>query len=167
MGQYHIVVNIDKQEYLHAHRMGDGLKMLEFGCSGNGVMTGLTILLACSHDRGGGDLHVDVSNPVHKAAFDAAAGRWAGDRIIIVGDYTEKGDPGTEHFPEEAWAKREDGYNGNPYSYVQKHYTDVSAIAMKAMMLDNYIRRDLITGYGAEERVPMAKELGFEIPVET
>jgi hypothetical protein len=64
MGQYHLVVNLDRKEFIHPHRFGDGLKLLEFGCSADGTLTGLAILLACSNGRGGGDLHLaEWSNP--------------------------------------------------------------------------------------------------------
>lgn len=77
MGQYHYVVNLDKEEYLHPHAFGDGLKLLEFGASGCGTMTALALLLARDNGPGGGDMHSD----------DPLIGRWAGDRVIIVGDY--------------------------------------------------------------------------------
>lgn len=89
MGQYHEVVNLDKHEKLHPHALGDGLKLMEFGCSGDGTMTALAILLAGSCKggaRGGGDFeHVHPMSSV-------LAGRWAGDRIAIIGDYAEDGD---------------------------------------------------------------------------
>ncbi len=84
MGQYHKVVNLDKREFLHPHKFDDGLKLLEFGCSSDGTMTALAILLAASCKggaRGGGD--VDAPK---------VAGRWAGDRIAIIGDYAEADD---------------------------------------------------------------------------
>ena len=29
MGQYHVLYNTDKKEYVHAHRIANGLKLLE------------------------------------------------------------------------------------------------------------------------------------------
>lgn len=81
MGQYYYVVNLDKKEYLHPHRMGDGLKLMEFGSSGDGTMMGLAILLADGNGQGGGDLR--SQHPI--------VGSWAGDRIVIAGDYAESG----------------------------------------------------------------------------
>lgn len=87
MGQYHLVVNLDKRQFIHPHQLGDGLKLLEFGCSGEGgVMTALAVLLACSSrqgGRGGGDFTTDREQIV---------GSWAGDRIAIIGDYAEPDD---------------------------------------------------------------------------
>lgn len=86
MGQYHYVVNLDKKQYLHPHRFGDGLKLMEFGDSRGGTMTALAILLAeqsAGGGRGGGDMRHDAEGLV---------GAWSGDRIAIVGDYAERGD---------------------------------------------------------------------------
>lgn len=77
MGQYHKVVNLDKKQYLHPRVFNDGLKLCEFGASSGGTMFGLALLLARDNGKGGGDFHID--NPL--------VGSWAGDRIIIVGDY--------------------------------------------------------------------------------
>ena len=79
MGQYYKVVNLDKKEWLHPHKFNDGMKLLEFGCSADGTMTGLAILLAEGNGRGGGDLYSE--NPI--------IGSWSRDRIAIVGDYAD------------------------------------------------------------------------------
>ena len=84
MGQYHKVVNLDKQEYLTPWRFVDGAKLMEFGASSMGTMTALAVLLSDSPDRGGGDLHTRDREWY---------GRWAGDRIIVAGDYAD-GDEG-------------------------------------------------------------------------
>jgi hypothetical protein len=83
MGQYWKICNLDKKEYLHPHRFGDGLKFCEFGYSGSGTMTGLAILLAApeSMGTGGGDLH--NRSPEY-------LGRWIGDRVVILGDYYDE-----------------------------------------------------------------------------
>ncbi len=83
MGQYHYVVNLTKKEFLYPHKFGDGLKLLEFGMSANGTMTALAVLLSNSRNRGGGDLCSDD---------EEWYGRWAGDNIVIAGDYAEPGD---------------------------------------------------------------------------
>jgi len=89
VGQYHCVLNLDKHEKLVPHYFGDGLKLMEFGCSGDGTMTALAILLAGSvkgGSRGGGDFGYTGT------MADVLVGRWAGDRIAIVGDYCEDND---------------------------------------------------------------------------
>lgn len=81
MGQYYYIVNADKGEYLHPHKFGDGLKLMEFGNSRAGVLLGLAVLLADGNNRGGGDLRSD----------DPVIGSWAGDRIVVAGDYADGG----------------------------------------------------------------------------
>jgi len=79
MGQYYLVVNLTKREYLNPRKFGDGAKLLEFGSSAVGTMCGLAILLADGNNRGGGDLRSE--NPI--------IGSWAGDKIVIAGDYAD------------------------------------------------------------------------------
>lgn len=82
MGQYYKVVNVTKKQYLSPHAFGSGLKLKEFASDGCSVMTGLAILLANSNGRGGGDLISD----------NEIVGSWAGDKIVIAGDYAGPGD---------------------------------------------------------------------------
>lgn len=91
MGQYWKPVNLDKREFIDPHKLGCGLKLWEqianFG--GPGVGTALTILLAAMPEkRGGGDLQ---SNPF--------IGRWVGDRVALVGDYSEDDDMPSSPIP--------------------------------------------------------------------
>lgn len=76
MGQYHILINVDKKEYVHAHRIDNGLKLMEQCGFEKSTSTALWLLLACSNGRGGGD-----------ARRHPLIGTWAGDRIAVVGDY--------------------------------------------------------------------------------
>jgi len=84
MGQYYRVVNLDKRQYIDPYVFGDGVKLMEFGCSGNGTMTALAVLLASSNGMGGGDLHLG-----EKSKWKAVPGSWAGDRIVVAGDYDD------------------------------------------------------------------------------
>jgi len=83
MGQYHKVYNVDKKEFLNAHNLDNGLKLMEQVGFEKSTATALFMLLANSNGRGGGDARV---HPF--------VGRWAGDRIVIQGDYAEPGDQG-------------------------------------------------------------------------
>lgn len=88
MGQYHRCVNIDRREFIDCHALGDGLKLAEqVGSGEGGVASALLVLLAASNGRGGGDLPDDGA--VEK---DRVVGRWAGQRIAMVGDYAEDDD---------------------------------------------------------------------------
>ena len=79
MGQYYRIVNIDKKEFLHPHKFGDGLKIWEFGFADYGTMAGLTFLLASGHGSG-----------INETESSELIGSWAGDRIVILGDYSEE-----------------------------------------------------------------------------
>ena len=81
MGQYYKIVNIKKKQYITPHTFGDGSKLMEFSMSANGVLAGLAILLADGNGRGGGDLHSE----------NDIVGSWAGDNIVIAGDYADAG----------------------------------------------------------------------------
>lgn len=83
MGQYHEVYNLDKKERIHPHRIDNGLKLYEQVGHIASTSTALFALLANSNGRGGGDF------PKHDLI-----GHWAGDRILVQGDYAEHKDNG-------------------------------------------------------------------------
>ncbi len=76
MGQYWKPVNLDKKEFINAHVLGGGLKLLEH--AEGPVAAALVLLLAPRPGRGGGDF--TSKHPL--------LGHWAGDRIIFAGDYS-------------------------------------------------------------------------------
>lgn len=76
MGQGYLIVNLDKKEYLDPNSFGNGVKLTEFGYQ-PGVMMALAALLADGNGEGGGDLR--SNSPL--------IGSWAGDRIVVAGDY--------------------------------------------------------------------------------
>ena len=81
MGQYHKVMNLDKMEQLDPYPLGLGAKQWEhIGEAGLG--DAMYVLLTASPDRGGGDLD----------EIQGITGRWVGDRVVVVGDYTEDSD---------------------------------------------------------------------------
>lgn len=82
MGQYWIPVNLDKREYIDPHKLATGLKLREQLANSPGTGAALIVLTtAMPERRGGGDFNED---PI--------IGRWAGDRIALVGDYAEDSD---------------------------------------------------------------------------
>lgn len=99
MGQYYVIANITKKEFIDPGIFDEGVKLLEFGSDGRGAMTALAVLLANSNGRGGGDLDLDEEQARESLARGVYPGHWAGDQIVIAGDYAEKTDPG-EHFDE-------------------------------------------------------------------
>lgn len=167
MGQYHMVANLDRKEFLYPHKFGDGLKLLEFGCSANGTLTGLALLLASACKggaRGGGDIHpwrggvgyegreappmerpnFDTWEEYDEALMNHVVGRWAGDRLAIIGDYSEPGDvPG---FTDKDWSEgiteTGDGERMDLYSAMSDEvggWIDISDVVNDAMDLDHYL----------------------------
>lgn len=112
MGQYFKVVNLDKKEYLHPHKFGDGLKLLEFGCSSHSTLTALTLLLRKSNESGGGDIQIE----------NDMIGSWAGDRIVIIGDYDKS----------------------KLYEKCEKEFTDISDKIRDVMIEAGILNREII-----------------------
>ena len=117
MGQYYKLVNITKGQFIEPLSFNDGSKLLEFGSSGDGTMLGLSILLASGNGRGGGDLFSDKQ----------VVGSWAGDQIVIAGDYADEG----LFVPE--------GVNLNLYDYARENYRDISGLVWEALLDNSYI----------------------------
>ena len=87
MGQYHLTYNLDKREIINPHGLGMGIKQAEQIGGEWSVGDFLALLLAGTGEkRGGGDFatsHVDGEQVI---------GRWAGDRVVVIGDYADPGD---------------------------------------------------------------------------
>lgn len=79
MGQYHTLYNLDKKEKVESF---SGFKLLEQIGYPKSTSTALFLLIANSNGRGGGDVE---DHPL--------VGSWAGDRVVVQGDYAEEGDP--------------------------------------------------------------------------
>ena len=113
MGQYWIPVNLDKKEFIHPHKLATGLKLWEQVNNFPGTPCALLILTAAYYEkRGGGDLDLSENWHGRERTFPkynvspapmfseteypkiaaAVHGRWAGDRIAVVGDYAEDSD---------------------------------------------------------------------------
>jgi hypothetical protein len=112
MGQYYLVVNVDKGEFLHPHKLGDGLKLMEFGASGQGTMMALAVLLA----DGGRDGFSD----------DPLVGSWAGNRIVITGDYARPGAFLPADVFDSLVLARDTENMPNLYAYAKEHFADIS-----------------------------------------
>jgi hypothetical protein len=89
MGQYFSLVNLDKREYVCPWCIGHGAKLWEWAANTSGAVA--TILLRKSDEAGGGDYYgySRGNNEGGRIAppLSPIVGRWAGDRIALVGDY--------------------------------------------------------------------------------
>lgn len=115
MGQYFLLMNFDKKEVVNPWDLGGGAKLWEW-CA-NKTAGVIPYLLRRSTGDGGGDVGTALyywsdksrreqvnalPREEHAEAFDKEfdrlkatlqyAGRWADDRIALVGDYDESGD---------------------------------------------------------------------------
>jgi len=115
MGQYYKIVNIKKKQYIKPDTFGDGSKLMEFSMSASGVLAGLAILLADGNGRGGGDLHSE----------NDIVGSWAGDNIVVAGDYADAG-----KFVKEA--------GQNLYEVASNEGEDISVKVLEALFDDKY-----------------------------
>jgi len=135
MGQYWKPVNLDKKEYVMPHKLGSGLKLWEQLANHPGTGAALIILCAAMPEaRGGGDFDLEENwhgpertippynaspGPMPESYPEIARrtiGRWAGDRIALVGDYAEDSDLSEEFKASEIYDQC--GENGT--------YTDIS-----------------------------------------
>ena len=113
MGQYHLVVNLDKQEFLNPWDLNWGAKQKEHTGFAGSAGDAIYLLTMTSPNRGGGDYD----------QYDGVSGRWAGDRVVVLGDYTE---------PHE---DRDLGYKGEGslYRRVMDSYENISATVSFAL----------------------------------
>ncbi len=180
MGQYYGIYNLNKKEYMNPHKFDDGAKLLEFACSQDGILTPLTILLAHGNGRGGGDLNIvshrsklrkseidtnffrfesewENSGEVHWITVPKIVGSWSGDRIVISGDYDDRGvfiEDGRKlthnelkqlenHYTDISHFKSTKGLCLMAYAEYLGFYKDVSEDILKAMMVDSYLRHSI------------------------
>jgi hypothetical protein len=114
MGQYFKACDLDKQEYVCPWCVGGVAKLWEWAANPWGSV--FTMLLRQSSESGGGDYYGPATRDIHLGpdtkdnielvmhevfkgvvmegrpvtpAPDTTVGRWAGDRVALVGDYDE------------------------------------------------------------------------------
>ena len=88
MGQYWKAVNLDKRQFISPWSLGSGAKLWEQLANPGPGQALIILLAAMPTPRGGGDLKAD---PV--------IGSWAGDRVVLVGDYAKDDDFPTSPIP--------------------------------------------------------------------
>lgn len=129
MGQYWILVNLDKQEYINPRGCDDGMKLLELHDTLKATYLALTPIRALavaintgSNGSGGGDLalpyeHVEkpdsmpwklarklgLEKDMTPAPLFDVCGSWSGDRIVTAGDYGDDLDMLPQELHAQAW----------------------------------------------------------------
>ncbi len=124
MGQYYIIANMTKEEYLEPYVFQNGAKLLEFSTSSGGIMTALALLLVDSNGRGGGDFYPNRSLEEKQ---EDLVGSWAGDSIVLTGDYGD------------SIARYQDVNLVNLYDYAQKHFKNISEDIRKVMLSNDFL----------------------------
>ena len=123
MGQYYKIVNLDKREYLDPRGLGDGAKLMEL----SDALVALAVLCASGNGRGGGDCC--SARPI--------VGSWAGDRIVVAGDYGDGGAFFTDE--DRLWAETQYGRDAKDvglYTLAAVCFRDVTAEAAR-MLIDD------------------------------
>lgn len=129
MGQYYIVVNVDKKMYVEPMDLGNGVKLMEWSYGKTATVLALMNLLA---------------------------NEWNGDRVYVVGDYAEADRPEEPCY--KAIKSLEDefgllnGDNGTVYRYALTNFTNVSALVDQE---DHGLR--YIYNHGTKQFIDIAK----------
>jgi len=150
MGQYYIVVNVDKKEYLDPLKFNDGLKLLEITGGHSFTLSALALLLADGNGRGGGDFPCSSSSVPDVNEW---IGRWSGDRIVIAGDYADdckflSAEDISQFYLSHPEAleliKRYRRKGPNLYEVARRTFRDISEHMLAVMLQEHYMRQDLL-----------------------
>ena len=125
MGQYHVIVNLTRKEFIDPSYLEGGLKLVEICSTAFHASAALVLLLAQDNGQGGGDFN---SRTRYMAEI---SGRWSGDKITVAGDYGEIIENGR-----------------NLYDLCgMGEYLDITEIAFRALasnyQIDEYMRKRL------------------------
>lgn len=139
MGQYFRLANLDKKEYVSPASLGLFSKAREQGCE-----TGMAFLLLVGSGmgRGGGDFNTPAAVTESNERMEAqkgveeylmpdvarinasymesvVLGRWAGDRVVFVGDYYEQGD-----------VPSESATDADLYEVIEETFVDIGSLVV-------------------------------------
>ena len=152
MGQYHLTVNLDRKEFLMPHKLGVGLKLREQTGFGNSIPDALFMLLAASNGYGGGDFQ-DNQNKI--------IGRWAGDRVAVIGDYAMSTDLPMMWDAEHLYHLCHDLNACKEYDCtadIASHYLDITDMVIPVMMMNDDELYIDVTSSGWRSRKPSYTE---------
>lgn len=129
MGQYYKLVNVDKHEYVEPWPLGGIAKFVEWCTCPHALV--IPYLIGLCNGHGGGDIQPEGKKYL---------GRWAGNRIMLVGDYFG------------------DGEKNHPYAHL---YFTVSNNDMACLQedIDSLKKTDLNTNSTPERKKERQKEL--------
>lgn len=99
MGQYYIIVNVDKKEMLVPWSFSEGAKLMEWSYN---------------------------NKPIVLAFLNLIADRWKNDRVYVVGDYADIDDP-SEPYYKTLFHIYNELNTTNLYKYAENYYVDISA----------------------------------------
>jgi hypothetical protein len=106
---------------------------MEFGMSSYGTTLALNLLLCDGNGAGGGDFFVANDAPVDlKNKADKIIGSWAGNSIVIAGDYAE----GNKF-----------GFEKNLYSVCDESFKDISQDIFVVMTANQHLVKVLVERY--------------------
>lgn len=119
MGQYYIIANTDKREFLCPYEFNNGAKLMEWSY---------------------------IKNKMCKALFYLLNNRWKGDHVYVIGDYAELDDPDEVWYDA---LKREmeklsllthiENEETSLYNYIQDNFTDISETVKNKSYAARYI----------------------------
>jgi hypothetical protein len=105
MGQYHKLINLDKKEVVEPHDIGLFSKQYEHTGVEGSLADAIYLLVMSSPASGGGDWPY----------VEEISGRWCGDRVVVLGDYTQPDAiRGYEGNANDLWRESESWLNISP-----------------------------------------------------
>lgn len=124
MGQYFKIVNTSKKQFVDINALGENNKLSFIGQGLNGIVLGR--LLTSSGADWGNDFYDDFGHPNSDKIF---MGVWAGDKIVIAGDYDEADTNGIK-------TSDINDSNRNLYDMVESEYENITNDVIKWLAND-------------------------------
>lgn len=125
MGQYFLIVNVTKKEYVHPHNFGNGLKLGE-------QSTSINIFNMLMIDKKPTEIFSIFMNKYDRYLFyvfpSNLLGSWKDDEIVFAGDYSEKNEyfkMCTENDEKDENDKNNEFLNKNSYFNIINYFVDV------------------------------------------
>lgn len=137
MSQAHLIANLDRKEFLLPRSVGAFEGQL---CSLDWSMTATGVLLAASNGEGTGD--IATARDEDPTLFAAISGRWAGERVAIIGDYWRgSGDVDDRHLAIDTAEDLGDGRRLYEVIKAQEDgWADISEYVVELLEHDDHLR---------------------------